>query len=282
MGSFMMYDGYSLMENKLEIRFMGADEKIFAEQTAVEGERMPFELFFMVRKGRVIFRIEDKETVAEVGTVVLVPYDTAYTVSAEKGSELIWIAADYRVFTNLRIFSLFVVPHTIADPDGSVSALCALIHQTFLSSEFTNSRLENALFVNTSLYQLASAVLRRSFPKSDGGMVMARFAKLSPVLFHIGEHVDKVCPMRELAEIMNLSEDSFYRFFKKTVGAAPKEYLISERLRRAKLYLLSTELSVAEISRLCGYDNSSYFSTLFHEKYGLSPSAYREKTAMLI
>jgi transcriptional regulator GlxA family with amidase domain len=113
-------------------------------------------------------------------------------------------------------------------------------------------------------------------------MVMARFAKLSPVLFHIGEHVDKVCPMRELAEIMNLSEDSFYRFFKKTVGAAPKEYLISERLRRAKLYLLSTELSVAEISRLCGYDNSSYFSTLFHEKYGLSPSAYREKTAMLI
>ena len=282
MGSFMMYDGYSLMENKLEIRFMGADEKIFAEQTAVEGERMPFELFFMVRKGRVIFRIEDKETVADVGTVVLVPYDTAYTVSAEKGSELIWIAADYRVFTNLRIFSLFVVPHTIADPDGSVSALCALIHQTFLSSEFTNSRLENALFVNTSLYQLASAVLRRSFPKSDGGMVMARFAKLSPVLFHIGEHVDKVGPMRELAEIMNLSEDSFYRFFKKTVGAAPKEYLISERLRRAKLYLLSTELSVAEISRLCGYDNSSYFSTLFHEKYGLSPSAYREKTAMLI
>ncbi len=278
----MMYDGYSLMENKLEIRFMGADEKIFSEQAAEEGERMPFELFFMVRKGRASFYIEGEETIADVGTVVLVPYDTAYRITAEKGCELIWLAADYRVFTNLRIFSLFVVPHTIADPDGSVAALCALVHQTFLNSEFTNSRLENALFVNTSLYQLASAVLRRSFPKSDGGMVMARFAKLSPVLFHIGEHLDKMCPMRELAEIMNLSEDSFYRFFKKTVGAAPKEYLISERLRRAKLYLLSTELSVAEISRLCGYDNSSYFSTLFHEKYGLSPSAYREKAADLI
>ena len=279
---FMMYDGYSLMENKLEVRFMGADEKIFSEYTEENGERMPFELFFMIRKGRASFYIEGKETAADVGAVVLVPYDTAYRLTAEKGCELIRIAADYRVFTNLRIFSLFIVPHTIADPDGSVAALCALIHQTFLSSEFTNSRLENALFVNTSLYQLASAVLRRSYPKSDGGMVMARFAKLSPVLFHIGEHLDKMCPMRELAEIMNLSEDSFYRFFKKTVGAAPKEYLISERLRRAKLYLLNTDLSVAEISRLCGYDNSSYFSTLFHEKYGISPSAYREKTAMPI
>ena len=197
----------------------------------------------------------------------------------DAGAEIIWVAADYRVFTNLRIFSLFVVPHRMEDPDGSISTLCALIYQTFLNSEFTSSRLENALFVNTSLYQLASAVLRRSFPKSDGGMVMARFAKLSPVLEHIGEHLDQVCPMKDLAQLMNLSEDSFYRFFKKTVGAAPKEYLISERLRKAKLYLINTQVSVADISRLCGYDNSSYFSTLFHEKYGLSPSAYREKTA---
>ncbi|MBQ7309726.1 MAG: helix-turn-helix transcriptional regulator [Clostridia bacterium] len=278
----MMYDGYSLMENKLEIRFMGADEKIFSEQTFFEGERMPFEIFFLIRKGRVLFTVDEKETVCETGAVMLVPYDAAYRVLAEKGSEVIFVAADYRVFTNLRIFSLFALPQRLEDPDGSIAALCASVHQTFLNSEFTNSRLENALFVNTSLYQLASAVLRRSYPKSDGGMVMARFAKLSPVLLHIGEHLDTVCPMKELAEIMNLSEDSFYRFFKKTVGAAPKEYLISERLRKARLYLLNTERSVADISRLCGYDNSSYFSTLFHEKYGLSPSAYREKTAMLI
>lgn len=276
---FMIYDGYSLMENKLELRFMGAGEKIFSDNASVAGERMPFELFFMVRKGKASFLIENKETVADVGTVVLVPYDTAYTIYADAGAEIIWVAADYRVFTNLRIFSLFVVPHRMEDPDGSISTLCALIYQTFLNSEFTSSRLENALFVNTSLYQLASAVLRRSFPKSDGGMVMARFAKLSPVLEHIGEHLDQVCPMKDLAQLMNLSEDSFYRFFKKTVGAAPKEYLISERLRKAKLYLINTQVSVADISRLCGYDNSSYFSTLFHEKYGLSPSAYREKTA---
>ena len=88
--------------------------------------------------------------------------------------------------------------------------------------------------------------------------------------------------MKELSDLMGLSEDSFYRFFKKTVGAAPKEYLISERLRKAKFYLFTTDLSVAEISKLCGYENSSYFSTLFHEKFGLSPSAYREKTATLI
>ena len=278
----MIYDSYSLMENQLEIRFMGADERVFSEQTVFEGERMPFELFFLVRKGKISFCMNDEETVCDTGTVLTVPYDTAYRVSAEKGCEVIWIAADYRVFSNLRIFSLFAVPTKQEDPDGSLAALCASIYQTFAESELTNTRLENALFVNMSLYQLALAVLRRSFPKSDGGMVMARFAKLSPVLLRIGERLDKFCPMKELSDLMGLSEDSFYRFFKKTVGAAPKEYLISERLRKAKFYLFTTDLSVAEISRLCGYENSSYFSTLFHEKFGLSPSAYREKTAAVI
>ena len=278
----MIYDSYSLMENQLEISFRGSDEKVFSERTVFEGERMPFELFFLVRKGRISFVMNNEETVCDAGMILTVPYDTVYSFTAEAGCEVIWIAADYRVFANLRVFSLFVVPAVQEDPDGSLAALCASIHQTFVESEFTNTRLENALFVNMSLYQLAIAVLRRSYPKSDGGMVMARFAKLSPVLLRIGERLDTVCPMKELSDLMGLSEDSFYRFFKKTVGAAPKEYLISERLRKAKFYLFTTDLSVAEISKLCGYENSSYFSTLFHEKFGLSPSAYREKTETLI
>ena len=98
----MIYDSYSLMENQLEIRFMGADEKVFSEQTVFDGERMPFELFFLVRKGKISFMMNEEETVCEAGSVVTVPYDTAYRISAEKGSEVIWIAADYRVFANLR------------------------------------------------------------------------------------------------------------------------------------------------------------------------------------
>ena len=39
---------------------------------------------------------------------------------------------------------------------------------------------------------------------------------------------------------------------------------------------------VTDISKQCGYENPFYFSTLFHGKYGLSPSAYREKTSALM
>ena len=85
----MIYDSYSLMENQLEIRFMGSDEKVFSERTVFEGERMPFELFFLVRKGRISFTMNDEETVCDAGTILTVPYDTAYRFTAEAGCEVI-------------------------------------------------------------------------------------------------------------------------------------------------------------------------------------------------
>ena len=160
--------------------------------------------------------------------------------------------------------------------------LCVSLCRLTLDSEFTNSRMENAMEVNLLLYQLALAVIRKSFPKKESNMVMSRFERLAPVLSHIGEKLDKMCPIGELSEIMELSEDSFYRDFKSTIGQAPKEYLISERLRKARILLASSQVSVTDISKQCGYENPFYFSTLFHGKYGLSPSAYREKTSALM
>ncbi len=277
-----MYDGYSQTENKIEIRFSGAGGQVFEEETVFEGERLPFELFLFVVEGELVLALKDTETVCPKGAVALVPYDCIFRAVAKKGTKLIWVGADYRVFTNLRVFSLFDVPCRVDGKRTDPAPLCEHIYEMVLDNEFTNTRLENALEVNCALYQLSLIVLRRSFPKSDGSMLMTRFEKLAPVLSHIGEHIDKSCPIGELSALLGMSEDSFYRLFKTTIGKAPKDYLISERLRRARILLIETGLSVTEISHLCGYENPFYFSTLFHGKYGSSPTAYREKTASLI
>ena len=277
-----MYDGYSQTENKIEIRFSGAGGQFFPTESVFEGERLPFELFLTVREGEMTLALKKTETVIEAGAVALVPYDSVFRAVAKAGTKRVWVAADYRVFTNLRVFSLFDMPCRVDGKTNDPASIMDRIYQTVLDNEFTNTRLENALEINAALYQLALIVLRRSMPKSDGGTRMNRFEKLAPVLSHIGEHLDKSCPIGELSELLGMSEDSFYRFFKTTIGKAPKDYLISERLRRARGLLIGTNLSVTEISKLCGYDNPFYFSTLFHGKYGSSPTAYREKTAAIV
>ncbi|MBQ9747562.1 MAG: helix-turn-helix transcriptional regulator, partial [Clostridia bacterium] len=245
-------------------------------------ERLPFELFLGVAAGTVTLLVCDRETTLNAGEVALVPYDTAFSVTVGGGAELIWVGADYRVFTNLRIFSVFELPQRLEERTPVSLGTCRSVRDLVNDNQFTNYRLENAMEINLLLYHLALAVIRKSMPKKESNMVMSRFERLAPVLSHIGEHLDKSCPIGVLSEIMELSEDSFYRYFKSTIGSSPKEYLISERLRRARILLVSSQMSVTDISKRCGYENPFYFSTLFHGKYGMSPTAYREKTTALM
>jgi len=278
--SMCMYGGSVMPENAMALRFYGGGEFVFLQEGGRHLERLPFELFLTALCGEFRFVADEKTVVCPEGETLLVPYDTACTLETDGACTVIWIAVDYRIYTNLRIFSLFDLPVRLNG--GEAGALCRLIRDTVLDSEFTNSRLENALSVNAALYQLSHLVLACGVPRSEGVVLMERFCPIAPVLAAIEECLSHDLRMEELAGLIDLSEDALYRLFKITVGKSPKEYLLSERMRQACLLLVGSTLSVAEISRRVGYDNPFYFSTLFRQKRGLSPTDYRKKTAGIL
>lgn len=74
--------------------------------------------------------------------------------------------------------------------------------------------------------------------------------------------------------------DYLRKLFKKELGMSPLEYMTSLRMKNAER-LLSTVLTsgyaIAEIARMCGYDNALYFSRVFRKYYGCSPTQYLRK-----
>lgn len=64
------------------------------------------------------------------------------------------------------------------------------------------------------------------------------------------------------------------RQFKKHVQIGFKDYVLLSKTMNAKILMRTTNFSVTEISYLCGFNDSNYFSTVFKKKEGLSPSAY--------
>jgi len=64
--------------------------------------------------------------------------------------------------------------------------------------------------------------------------------------------------------------------FARAYGLSPMEYLRERRLRRARELLRTTSLSIKEIACLVGIGDQYYFSKLFSERNGLSPSKYRQ------
>jgi len=81
--------------------------------------------------------------------------------------------------------------------------------------------------------------------------------------------------LEDLAALVHLSPFHFARCFKATIGLAPHQYVIAQRMELAKRLLLTTTLSVAEIAWSIGYENIGHFRRLFTMHIGVTPGEIR-------
>jgi AraC-like DNA-binding protein len=92
---------------------------------------------------------------------------------------------------------------------------------------------------------------------------------------YMQQHLAEPIPMPALASQVNLSPSRFRHLFRSQIGLAPAEYLQRLRLRRARLLIERTFLTVKEVMALVGYNDPSHFSRDFKRFHGVPPSALR-------
>ena len=79
----------------------------------------------------------------------------------------------------------------------------------------------------------------------------------------------------DLARRVSLSPEYFSRLFRRVTGSSFHDYLTDLRLSHARRLLLEGELTITEIARRVGFEDPYYFSRVFRERVGCSPSEYR-------
>lgn len=98
---------------------------------------------------------------------------------------------------------------------------------------------------------------------------------VNKALAFIHQHYDQNLKVQHIAENINLHPSYFHRIFKAYTGVAVMEYLTDFRLKKAKMLLAQTDMSISEISYSVGINSSQYFSTLFKKHSDVSPLEYR-------
>ena len=271
------------LERTVSAQVCMAGEKEYENNETVAVAKLPFELVLCAETGG--FELDLNGETATIGEkeAILVPFNTAYTLRAAAGSKVNYVAIGLYVYSSLRVFSLFDVPKIFKGDEGkTICDVCSEICVLCDISGFTNSRLENAVKLKSDTYRLASTVLERSIPLSSHDDIMSRHEKVSKVLMYIGDHIDENIMQAELSGLLEMSPDSFYRLFRNLIGTAPKDFIISEKLRSAREMLVMTDMPIGEISAQMGYDNQLYFSALFRKKYGVCPKEYKKETARIV
>ena len=100
--------------------------------------------------------------------------------------------------------------------------------------------------------------------------------KIKQVKQYIQQNLDRELHREEIAEQVFLNASYLSRLFSKYTGMSLKEYITFEKMKLAHTLITTTNLSISIIALKVGYTNFSYFSQLYKQQYGVTPSEERK------
>ena len=203
-------------------------------------------------------RLREDELVSHIPIIIVTARDTdndrleglstgadAYLTKPFKRDELITIA-DNLLHTRERLRMKYQVQLTGEEPEAP-----EVPHETIETVD-TTKILSNIARKNEVFIEKVKGIILKNIAKSE----------LNSAL---------------IADAMNLSQRQLNRKVNSVLGIDTASYIRQMRIVKAQELLLETEDPVGDIGYNCGFESSSYFSKIFRQHTGLTPSEYRKK-----
>ncbi|MGV0025042.1 helix-turn-helix domain-containing protein [Phormidesmis priestleyi] len=238
---------------------------------AVEGE--------LVSEGR-IHSISYREQDYANGCIQVFPADLPYKLHVTTASQVVEFVHCY-----LEPTFLAQIAHESVNPDRvelllEVKRVDLLIHQIGLALK-RNLEIDGvgSRFYTDSMATALSAHLLRHyatrnplFREHDDGMSNQ---KLRQALEYIDAHLSENLSLSAIADELEMSQYYFCRLFKRSTGVAPHQYLIQQRIERAKQLLKQPQLTGTTVALKCGFSSQSHLAKHFRQRTGLTPNQFR-------
>lgn len=187
----------------------------------------------------------------------------------ESGLDFVQWMADQRVGAVV----VFVTSHAKFDYASRALKLQA---RDYLLKPVSGEALEASLSSAIAYRNLLGAQHRRfqqaNPPAKDEDEVVAQTKAY--IREHLGENISRA----DIAKRIYLHPDYLSRIFHDKTGTTLSDYILSERVRRAKELLETGRMSITEIGAEVGFSNTSYFGKMFRKYTGCTPKDYRKQS----
>jgi AraC-like DNA-binding protein len=231
-----------------------------------EKGRKDYQLIY-VKKGEIIISEKGDERVLSSGGICRFRPNEAqiYRISGI-ATTFFWIhfsgreAAEMLAFFKEQIYSVGVFP--------DFENYCQVnLEERNIANDFSKLLYEGRLI--TLIAKIAERICSDNKKESD-------IEKIRPALAAMQSENQAALQNQELARLCGFSKYYFIKLFAEIMGKTPQQYHASVVVDKGCYLLVNTEYNVSEISRLCGIEDSLYFSRLFKKHMGVSPSQYRK------
>lgn len=232
-----------------------------------------YEIYYLLEGNRTYF-IDSRQYLVKRGDVVLLSKKVLHkttSLSSEPHSR----------------FALYFTEDSL--PDVLHPLLDGLFSCCVLTPEGGNAKRIKTLFFSLLEAQQSGAVYRRQLMQCRLFELLAALIELEPqpraaddfvsqAADFLKNHLEEPITLSSAAAHFSFSPSHFSRRFKLEAGVGFHEYLTNLRMQRAAALLEETDLSITEIAARCGFEDSNYFSLVFHRLYQKSPRVYRRST----
>lgn len=127
-------------------------------------------------------------------------------------------------------------------------------------------------------HHLTRALIVRIVQLSKNSSVMPsdEHALAERIKKYIDRHYGEDISLKTISEQLNISQYYLAHVFKRATGYTTTQYIVRRRVGEAQSLLIGTNERVTRIAMMVGYDNPSYFNSIFTKSVGMSPRRYRE------
>lgn len=98
---------------------------------------------------------------------------------------------------------------------------------------------------------------------------------LAFVIGYIKANLNEKISINSLSSKACMSKATFYRLFKRELGISPNDFILTEKINRAKQMLATPGSKIAAVSYELGFSDANYFIRVFKKLEGITPGSYQ-------
>lgn len=101
---------------------------------------------------------------------------------------------------------------------------------------------------------------------------------MNTLLAFLEKHLDNgELIVEDMASAVNMSRSVFFRKLKMLTGLSPVEFLRKFRIKRAAELIKKGDYNISQIAFMTGFNDAHYFSKIFKQQFGMTPTEYKER-----
>ncbi|GAA4158584.1 AraC family transcriptional regulator [Chryseobacterium ginsenosidimutans] len=286
----------SLIENQTKFNLNNCEFSIYETHKAAFDVKLHFETiaFTAMLRGKKHMKLDNKTNYFDYypGESVLVSPGETMIIDFPEADE-----------TPSQCISLSLNPEFI---ENSLSHLNYHLPKVDETSQWNIELNEFFLFNNKSLASATNNIMRIAMDDNSQKDIMADFAlkellirlmqtqargmmekniaknksRIGFAVDYIKKNIHQKLSIDSIAKLAYVSKSNFFKMFKDELGTSPNEFILQERINKAK-ELLASQNSIKETAYQTGFSDTNYFTRVFKQLVGVTPKSYQDKVLFL-